>query len=141
MSITSIQKEIVADFSFLENLEDKYTYIIELGKSLPNFPKEYQQDAFLVRGCQSRVWLVGQLDSQSNYVEYFTDSDSALVKGLAALIVKVLSKQPPSEIVQADLFFIEKIGLKQMLTLNRANGLSSFLRKSQVIAKDFLEKL
>lgn len=132
MTLAEVQEEIADEFSLFNNKNDQYNYIIELGKKLPSFPEELRQDERLIKGCQSKVWMASSL--QDGHVLYQADSDSTLVKGLVSLLVRVLSGRPPAEIVEAELPFIEQIGLKDMLSMNRSNGLVSMIRQMKLDA-------
>src|SRR4030095_3630524 len=117
--VNEIENEIVDEFSFFEDWQDKYEYLIELGKKLKDFPEDKRTDDNKVKGCQSSVWLTAFRENGS--IIYKADSDSTIVKGLIALLLRVLSGQSADEIVNSKLGFIEKIGLKQHLAQTRAN--------------------
>jgi len=132
MTIVDIQEEIIEEFSLFDNKNDIYTYIIELGKKLEAFPEQARTEENLVKGCQSRVWLTAQgIDEK---VKYWADSDSTLVKGLISLLVRVFSEQNADDILKSDLYFIDKIGLQQLLSMNRSNGLASMLKQMKFYA-------
>ncbi|WP_035755819.1 SufE family protein [Hugenholtzia roseola] len=131
-TIRQIQEEIVEEFALFDNPNDTYTYIIEIGKQLSKLNPDAYLEQNLVKGCQSKVWLTSEMEE--GRVLYAADSDSTLVKGLIALLIRVLSNQKPEEIAAADLFFIEKIGLGQMLTMNRANGLAAMIKQMKLYA-------
>jgi cysteine desulfuration protein SufE len=131
-TIQAIQEEIVEEFSLFENKDDIYNYIIELGKNLPAFPEEYRKDGNLIKGCQSKVWIFPTM--QAGLMHIHGDSDSTLVKGLVSLVLRVYSDRQPSEIVNNDLFFIDQIGLKSLLSMNRANGLASLVKQIKLYA-------
>ncbi|TAF32920.1 MAG: SufE family protein [Cytophagales bacterium] len=135
-SIVDIQEELVSAFELLEDPTDKYNYIIELGSRLPPFPSAFYTDAHLIKGCQSKVWLSASQEDGS--MVYLADSESLLVKGLAAIMIKVLSRQKPQDILKADLSFIERIGLNNMLSMNRANGFASLIQNMQRAAQSAL---
>lgn len=124
-----IQAEIISEFEFFDNWEDKYQHIIDLGKSLPPMPEEYKKEEFKVHGCQSNVWIYEQI--QNDKVHFFADSDALITKGLIALILKVVQDKSPEEIKNTDFNFIETIGLKEHLSPTRANGLSAMIKKIQ----------
>ncbi len=132
MTIENIQKEVIEDFEMLEDWMAKYEHIIDLGKSLPLIDEKYKTEDFLINGCQSRVWLFAKLNGDK--VVFTADSDALITKGLVALMVRVLSNKTPDEIVNADLFFIDKIGLNQHLSQTRANGLSSMIKQMKMYA-------
>lgn len=122
------QEEIVEEFSFYEDWMEKYEQLIEMGKELDALPDEHRLDEHLIRGCQSRVWLVAAKNDDSN-VRFYADSDAIITKGLVALMVRVLDGLPPKEIAESDLWFIEKIGLDKHLSPTRANGLHSMVQQ------------
>ncbi len=127
MTITEIQNTIIEDFSFLENWEDRYEYMIDLGKSLPLIDPQYKTDEYLIKGCQSQVWL--HADYQEGKVFFTADSDAIITKGIVALLVRVYSGHTPEEILAAKTDFIDQIGLKEHLSPTRANGLVSMLEQ------------
>jgi cysteine desulfuration protein SufE len=129
MSINEIQNQIIDDFSLFDNWEDKYTYLIELGKKLPEMSAEYKTDDYKIKGCQSNVWVKPSFDQNTQNIELQGDSDAVIVKGLVALLLQILSKQKAQEIAKADLYFIEKIGMAQNLSMTRANGLNSMIKQ------------
>src|SRR5512138_1425631 len=113
MTIEEIENEIVDEFSFFTDWTDKYQYIIELGHKLTGLPKDKMTNEYKIKGCQSSVWLVTELEDGK--INFKADSDSTIVKGLIALLIRVLSGQKPDEIINAKLGFIDKIGLRQHL--------------------------
>lgn len=131
-SIDSIQQQIIDDFSLFDNWEDKYAYLIEQGKQLCSMPEELKTDERLVKGCQSKVWLHPYMENDLLY--YMADSDAIIVKGIVALLVRVLSGHPPEAIAKAQLHFIDAIGLRQHLSMTRANGLASMIKHMQAYA-------
>jgi cysteine desulfuration protein SufE len=136
--VNEIENEIVDEFSFFEDWQDKYEYLIELGKKLKDFPEDKRTDDNKVKGCQSSVWLVANRENGS--VTYKADSDSTIVKGLIALLIRVLSGQSPDNIVNAKLEFIDKIGLKQHLAQTRANGLAAMVKQIKMYALAYKAK-
>ena len=124
-SINEIQDEVVEEFAIFDQWMDKYEYIIDLGKKLPLIDDQYRHDENLVPGCQSRVWLHAELDQDRVY--FTADSDAIITKGIIALLIRVLSGQPADQISQADLYFIDRIGLKEHLSPTRSNGLAAML--------------
>ena len=132
MTINDIQEELIEDFSFYEDWMEKYEYIIQLGKEVPLIKEEYKKDEYIIKGCQSRVWLYPELREGKIY--FTADSDAVITKGLVSLMVKVLSGHTPQEIAQADLYFIDKIGLKEHLSPTRANGLLSMVKQMKLYA-------
>ncbi|MCS7004317.1 MAG: SufE family protein [Cytophagales bacterium] len=132
-----IQEEIISEFEVLENKNDQYQYIIDLGRNLPPFPEEYRKDENLIKGCQSKVWLVPIL--KENRIYFDADSDSTLVKGLVSLLIRIFNGRTPQEILSTELFFIDRIGLKGMLSMNRANGLASMIQQIKTFARCYQE--
>jgi cysteine desulfuration protein SufE len=137
--IEEIEKEIVDEFSFFQDWTDKYQYIIELGNMLKDFPDDKRTDEYKIKGCQSSVWLVAE--KSNGWVTFRADSDSSIVKGLIALMIRVLSGQKPDDILNAKLEFIEKIGLRQHLAPTRSNGLSSMIKQMKMYALAFKAKM
>ena len=126
-TINYIQDEIIEDFSMYDDWNDKYEYLIEFGKSLPLIDEQYKTEDNRIHGCQSKVWLHGELKDGKLY--FLADSDAIITKGIVGLLVKVLSGHTPKEIADADLYFIGKIGLQEHLSPTRANGLVSMIKK------------
>ncbi len=126
MTIKEVQNEIIEEFSMFEEWMDKYEYIIELGNNLEPYDEKNKTKSNLIQGCQSRVWLNGEL--QNGKIIFTADSDAVITKGIIALLIKVLSNREPKEVMNADLFFIEKVGLKENLSPTRANGLVSMIK-------------
>lgn len=127
MSIQQIQNEIVAEFSFFDDWLQRYEYMIELGKSLPLIDPKYKTDDYVIKGCQSKVWLYA--DYQEGKVIYTADSDAIITKGIIALLVRVFSNQTPKDIMDANTAFIDQIGLKEHLSPTRANGLVNMIEQ------------
>lgn len=125
LSIEEKQAEIVEDFSFLPQWDERYAYLIELGQKMEPLPEEHRTKENIVRGCQSTVWL--QRECRDGKVYLQSDSDSLIVKGLAALLMKVYSGQPAEDILQADLTFFEETGLNKHISSQRANGLMAMI--------------
>lgn len=132
MTINEIQNEIIDEFAIFDNKNDVYDYIIELGKNLQPFPELHRTEENLIKGCQSKVWIFPTVE-QGKLV-FYGDSDSTLVKGLVALVLRVVSNQNANIVAQADLFFMDKIGLKSLLSMNRANGLASMVKQIKLYA-------
>jgi len=132
MTINEIQDELIADFSFFEDWMSKYEYIIQLGKELPLIDGQYKTDQYLIKGCQSKVWL--HADFRDGLIHFTADSDAIITKGLVSLMVKVLSGHSPEEIADSDLYFIDQIGLKEHLSTTRANGLLSMVKQMKLYA-------
>lgn len=139
MTIKEIQKEVVEEFSIYDDWMDKYQLIIDLGKELPLINPKYKTEENLIKGCQSQVWFHAEL--LDNKVIFTADSDAVITKGLAALMIRVFSNQSPNDIINADLDFMEKIGLQQHLSPTRANGLLAMIRQIKYFALAFDGKL
>lgn len=130
--IKEIEDGIIDDFQLFDDWEGKYEYIISLGKDLPLINAQYKTDEYLVRGCQSKVWL--HASEKEGRVYYEADSDSVMTKGIIALLVSIFSGQKPEDIVKADLGFIDKIGLREQLSPTRSNGLNSMVKQIKLYA-------
>ncbi|MEO8513997.1 MAG: SufE family protein [Ignavibacteria bacterium] len=137
-SIIEIEDEIADEFSFFESWQDRYEYIIELGKNLRGFPEDKRIDDNKVKGCQSSVWLV--TDEENGMIVFKADSDSTIVKGLIALLIRVLNGRTPDEIINAKLDFIAKTGLQQHLAQTRANGLAAMIKQMKIYALAYKAK-
>jgi cysteine desulfuration protein SufE len=138
-SINEVQEEIIEEFSSYEDWMDRYNYLIELSKDLPVIDQKYKSAEYLIKGCQSRVWLNGELND--GIIEFTADSDAIITKGIVALLIRVLSKRTPEEILSSDLYFIDKTGLKENLSPTRANGLVSMLKQMRLYALAFQTKM
>lgn len=132
MNIKEIQEEIVDEFAMFDDWMQKYEYLIELGKSLPLIEEQYKTEDNIIKGCQSRVWL--HAETEGDLVRYTADSDAILTKGLIALMVRTLSGQKAGDILQADMDFVDEIGLKEHLSPTRANGLLSMIKQMKFYA-------
>jgi cysteine desulfuration protein SufE len=132
MTINEIQDQIIEDFSFYDDWMEKYEHIIQLGKELPLIKEEYKKEENLIKGCQSRVWL--HADYAGGVVQFTADSDAIITKGLVGLMISVLSGQSPRDIANADIYFIDKIGLKSHLSPTRSNGLLAMLKQMKMYA-------
>ena len=132
-SITTEQDQIIEEFSQFTDWSDKYEYLIDMGKALPPLDEKFREDAYLVKGCQSRVWL--QAEVQGDRLILHADSDTVITKGIIALLIRVLSGQKLVDIEQADLYFIDAIGLKSHLSPTRSNGLISMIQHIKSYAK------
>lgn len=139
MTIQETEQNITEEFSMFEDWMEKYEYIIELGKSLPLIKEQYKVDENLIKGCQSRVWLYPEMKEGKIY--FTADSDAIITKGLVALVVRVLSGHRPDEIIDAELGFINNIGLKEHLSPTRSNGLSSMVKQIKMYALAFKAKI
>lgn len=131
-TINAIQDQIIEDFELLDEWDDKYAYIIELGKKLPAIEEIYKTDTYKIKGCQSQVWMHSTL--QDGKIYFTGDSDALIVKGLVALLVKTLNGQPATDVANCDLYFIDKIGMKQHLSMTRSNGLASMVKQMKLFA-------
>ncbi len=132
MTINEIQDELIEDFAFFTDWMEKYEYIIQLGKEVPLIDEQYKTDEYIIKGCQSKVWLFPEIKDAKVY--FTADSDAIITKGLVSLMVKVLSGHTAKEIVDADLYFVDKIGLKEHLSPTRANGLLSMIKQMKLYA-------
>lgn len=132
MSIKEKQQELIDDFAFLSDWEQKYEYIIDLGKELKGLPEEKKNEDILIKGCQSQVWLDAEL--REGKIFFLADSDGILPKGIISLLVGVYSGHTAEEILAADFDFISKIGLQEFLSPSRANGLASMIKQIKFYA-------
>ena len=135
MTINEIQDEIIAEFSDYEDWMDKYQLLIDLGNEQEPLDEKYKIESNLIDGCQSRVWL--QADYVDGKINFTAESDALIVKGIVALLIRVLSGHTPQEILDADLYFIEQIGLKEHLSPTRSNGLLAMLKQMRMYALAF----
>ena len=138
MTINEIQDNVIEEFSAFDDWMDKYALLIDLGNSLPPLDEKYKTESNLIEGCQSRVWL--QADYKDGKILFQGDSDAVIVKGIVSLLISVLSDHTPQEILDADLYFIEKIGLKEHLSPTRSNGLVAMLKQMKMYALAFKAK-
>ncbi|WP_282194479.1 SufE family protein [Alistipes ihumii] len=138
MTINEAQDEIIGEFSVFDEWLDKYEYLIELSGSLPAIGKEHRNEQFLIRGCQSRVWVDAELRDGKIY--FTADSDAIITKGIIALLIRVLSGRTPQEIVDSDLYFIDRIGLRENLSPTRANGLLAMIKQMKLYALAYQNK-
>lgn len=136
--INQIQDEIIEEFSDMDDWMDRYAYIIELGNGLDALDESLKTPDNLIDGCQSRLWLDAQYNN--GVVTYRADSDAIIVKGIVAMLIRVLSGQKPQDIVDADLYFIDRIGLRDHLSPTRSNGLLSMLKNMKAYAMAFTMK-
>ena len=132
MTIQDIQNEIIDEFSMFEDWEERYQYMIDLGKSLPIIDAKYKTDDNLINGCQSKVWVHAELND--NKIEFTADSDAIITKGIVAILVRTFSNQHPKDILDANTDFIDEIGLKEHLSPTRANGLVSMVKQLKMYA-------
>ncbi len=132
MTINETQDKIIDEFSIFDNWLDKYNLLIDMGKELPAIDPRYKVKDFLIEGCQSKVWL--HPENKNNVIYFTADSDAIITRGIVGLLIKVLSGRTPKEIISADLYFIERIGLRQNLSPTRSNGLLAMVRQMKLYA-------
>lgn len=135
MTINEIQDEIIDEFSLFDDWMDKYQYLIDLSKNLPVIDDKYKTDEYLIKGCQSQVWLFAE--KKDDKVVFTADSDAIITKGIISLLIRVLSNQTPQDILDCDLHFIDAIGLKENLSPTRSNGLLSMIKQMKIYALAF----
>lgn len=139
MDMKEKQDEIISEFSFFEDWMDKYAYIIDLGKELELIEERDKREENLIRGCQSRVWLVAETDSDGN-MKFKADSDALITKGIIALLISVVNGEKPETVAKEELYFVDKIGLKEHLSPTRSNGLLSMIKQMKYYAIAFAGK-
>lgn len=132
MTIKQIQEDIIDEFSMFEDWEERYQYMIDLGKTLPLIDEQYKTDSNIIKGCQSKVWLHAEMNDEK--VVFTADSDAIITKGIIAILIRVFSNQSPKDIIEADIAFIDEIGLKEHLSPTRANGLVSMIKQIKMYA-------
>ena len=138
MSINEIQDEIIEEFSGFDDWMDKYQLLIDLGNELEPLDEKFKTEQNLIDGCQSRVWLVADMEDQ--VIRFRAESDALIVKGIVSLLIRVLSGHTPQEILDANLYFIEEIGLKEHLSPTRSNGLVAMVKQMRLYALAFSKK-
>jgi cysteine desulfuration protein SufE len=138
MTIAERQNELIDEFAMFDNWMEKYEYIIDLGKDVEGISEEKKSDDYLVKGCQSRVWLIPS--EKEGRLHFEADSDAIITKGIVGMVVRVLSDATPQEILDSDLFFVDKIGLKEHLSPTRSNGLVSMIKKIKTYALAYTAK-
>lgn len=138
MTINEVQDEIIEEFSLFDDWMDRYALLIDLGNSLGTLDPQYKVESNLIVGCQSRVWLQAEVIGRK--IIFQAESDAVIVKGIIALLLKVLSDRTPDEILGADLYFIDKIGLKEHLSPTRSNGLVSMIKQINFYAMAYKAK-
>jgi cysteine desulfuration protein SufE len=138
MTINTIQEQLIDDFSLMDEWEDKYAHIIELGKKLAPFPEDQKSETNIIKGCQSKVWMISHFDNGK--VTYLADSDAIIVKGLIAMLLTTFSGFTPDEIIATEPYFIEKIGMKNHLSMTRSNGLASMVKQMKLEALAYRNK-
>ncbi len=140
MTINEIQDEIIEEFSGFDDWMDKYQLLIDLGNEQEPLEDKYKTEQNLIDGCQSRVWLVAEEVEGKNLIHFRAESDALIVKGIVSLLIRVLSDHTPQEILEADLYFIDEIGLKEHLSPTRSNGLVAMMKQMRVYALAFSAK-
>jgi cysteine desulfuration protein SufE len=135
MTIAEIEEQVVAEFSLFDDWMDKYNYLIEMGKSLPVIDDQYRTDQYVISGCQSKVWLNAQF--RDGLVFFSADSDAIITKGIVNLLIRVLSGHTPDEILDANMDFIDHVGLREHLSPTRSNGLTSMIKQMKLYALAF----
>ncbi len=136
MTINEVQDEIIEEMEGMDDWLDRYAYIIDLGNTLDSIPEEMKTPANLIEGCQSRVWIDAK-DTPEDKIHFEADSDALIVKGIVALLMRVLNNRTPDEILKADLYFIDKIGLGEHLSPTRSNGLVAMVKQIRNYATAF----
>ena len=132
MTISEVQDSIIDEFSLFDDWMDKYNLLIDLGKDLPLIDPKFKVKDFLIEGCQSKVWLHPEFDGKM--ISFKADSDAIITRGIVSLLIKVLSGRTPGEIISTELYFIDRIGLRQNLSPTRSNGLLSMVRQMKLYA-------
>ena len=132
MTIENLQQNLIQDFEFFEDWTQKYEYMIELSKGLDKMDKEMKSDKNIIKGCQSKVWL--HADYSGGKIKFLADSEAIITRGIIAILLMVFNNKTPDEIINSDISFIEKIGLKEHLSPNRANGLYSMIKQIKFYA-------
>ncbi len=132
MNINEIQQELIEEFSMFDDWQERYQYMIDLGKSLPLIDEKHKTEDKLIKGCQSKVWLHSEL--KNDRIIFTADSDAIITKGIVAILIRVFSNQKPANILKADSAFIDQIGLKEHLSPTRANGLVSMIKQMKMYA-------
>ncbi len=138
MTIKEVQSEIIDEFSMFDDWTERYEYIIELGKSLPIIDEKYKTDEYIIKGCQSKVWL--NAEYKDGKIFFTADSDAILTKGIIAIMIRVFSGQSPKDVLEASTDFVDEIGLKEHLSPTRANGLVSMIKQIKMYALAFETK-
>lgn len=139
MTINEMQDEIVEEFSVFDEWLDKYEYLIELSRELPAIDEKHRVEQYLIKGCQSRVWVDAELKDGRIY--FTADSDAIITKGIIALLIRIMNGRTPDEIIDADLYFIDRIGLRENLSPTRANGLLAMIKQMKLYALAYKSKM
>ncbi|MEY8606105.1 SufE family protein [Muribaculum intestinale] len=140
MTINEIQDDIIEEFADIDDWMDRYAYIIDMGNTLPPMPEEYKTPQYIIEGCQSRAWLHADITPEG-LIHFTADSDAIIVKGIISMLLKVLNDHSPAEIADADLYFIDKIGLAENLSPTRSNGLAALVKQMKLYAIAYKAKL
>jgi cysteine desulfuration protein SufE len=138
MSINDIQDQIIGEFAGFSDWMERYEYLIDLGRSLPPFDEAHKRPEYLIEGCQSKVWLYPAFNN--GIITFSAESDALITRGIVALLVRVYSGRTPSEIVDANIYFVEKIGLRENLSPTRANGLLAMMKQMRLYALAYKSK-
>lgn len=138
MTVNELQDQVIDEFAVFDDWIDKYNYLIDIGKSLPAIDAKHKTNDYLIEGCQSKVWLYPAFEN--GVINFSADSDAIITRGIVALLVRVLSGRTPDEIMNSDLYFIDRIGLKQNLSPTRSNGLLSMVKQIKLYALAFSTK-
>ncbi len=139
MTINERQEEVIEEFEMFEDWMDKYEYLISLGKELPLIKEANKTESNIIKGCQSRVWLAAELDHSK--IQFTADSDAIITKGIISLMIRVLTDSTPKEIMETELYFIDKVGLKEHLSPTRSNGLVSMVKQMKMYAIAYSSKV
>ena len=140
MTINEIQDEVIEEFSDFTDWMDKYQLLIDLGNEQAPLDEKYKNESNLIDGCQSRVWLQADYDKDTRLITFSAESDALIVKGIVALLIRILSGHTPEEILESELYFIEQIGLKEHLSPTRSNGLLAMVKQMRMYALAFKMK-
>ena len=138
MKIENLQENLIQDFSFFEDWTQRYEYMIELSKGLEKMDEQMKNDKNIIKGCQSKVWLHAELNEGK--IKFLADSEAIITRGIIAILLTIFNNRTPEEIIESDTNFIEKIGLKEHLSPNRANGLYSMIKQIKFYAIAFSKK-
>ena len=138
MTIENLQQNLIQDFSFFEDWTQRYEYMIELSKGLDKMDEQMKNDKNIIKGCQSKVWLHAELNNGK--IKFLADSEAIITRGIIAILLTIFNNRTPKEIIESDTNFIEKIGLKEHLSPNRANGLYSMIKQIKFYAIAFSKK-
>ncbi len=139
MTINQVQDEIIEEYAIIDDWMDKYSLLIEEGNSFNDFKEEYRTNQNLIEGCQSRVWLQAEWDDGK--INFYADSDAIIVKGIVSLLLRVVSGRTPDELLENELYFIDKIGLKEHLSPTRSNGLLAMVKQIRLYAVAYKAKM